>query len=198
MIQENVSIGPNGQMSSDDDSGIDTTTIELVNDYIRRHVKGASYAKYGGSMVSSSRYGGAADYYLPLDAKDYFDHIGFKQYKVIKMRSAKKGMWRDCVAVEFWKLPEQTTQENMETGDFSKVTFDAEEVSNFVSDYIRKHKIGERQTSGSMWEYELPVDAAEAFRSVGFNLFSVETVVNPTHPEHGKKYVLVKSWPKVY
>lgn len=81
--------------------------------------------------------------------------------------------------------------------EFSNLRFDAEEVANFVTDYIRHHKIGERQISAAMWEYELPIEAKQDFEEVGFSLFSVENVINPKHPDYGKQYVLVKSWPKV-
>jgi hypothetical protein len=50
------------------------TNYELVTDYIKTH------------KVDSHRGSGPYhDYYLPLDAKEYFDFIGFKNYEVFRV-----------------------------------------------------------------------------------------------------------------
>jgi len=183
-LLEGITVGDGGKMSSDDDPDtLSDTTIELVSEYIKDNM-----------LFSSSRYGKAQDYYLPLAAAEYFDHIGFKGYRKVKARNTKKGMWKDCVVVEFWYLPAQTPmKEDMDID----MTFNPEEVSNFVEDYIRRHKIGGRQGRGPFWEYELPIDAKQAFDEIGFSGYQVQKVDNPQHPDFGKQYVVVWPWTKV-
>ncbi len=183
-LLEGITVGDGGKMTSDDDPDVlSDTTIELVSDYIKENM-----------LFSSSRYGKAQDYYLPLAAAEYFDHIGFKGYRKVKARNTKKGMWKDCVVVEFWYLPPATPmKENMDID----MTFDAEEVANFVDDYIRRHKTGERHGAGPFRDYELPIDAKQAFDAIGFTRYKVERADNPEHHMFGKQYVVVPSWVKV-
>lgn len=183
-LMEGLEVGKDGQLSSDDDPDVlSDTTIELVSEYIQKNM-----------LFSSSRYGKAQDYFLPLAAAEYFDHIGFKAYRKVKARNTKKGMWKDCVVVEFWYLPAETPmKEDMDID----MTFDAEEVSNFVDDYIRRHKIDERSGIGPFRDYYLPIDAKQAFDEIGFTRYKVERADNPEHADFGKTYVVVPSWVKV-
>jgi len=184
-LLETITVGDEGKMTSDDDPDVlSDTTIELVSQYIKENM-----------LFSSSRYGKAQDYYLPLAAAEYFDHIGFKGYRKVKARNTKKGMWKDCVVVEFWYLPAETPmKEDMDID----MTFDAEEVANFVDDYIRRHKIDERHGRGPFWDYTLPIDAKQAFDDIGFSGYTVYRADNPAHEHYGQQFVLVSSWPKVH
>lgn len=180
-LLEGMSVGDGGSLSSDDDPDVlSDTTIELVNDYIRNN-----------QLFASSRYGKAQDYYLPLEAKEYFDHIGFKKYDVIEARRTNRSPWKKVVRVEFWYLPPAEMQENMDA------TFDAEEVSNFVDEYIRRHKIDAVAGAGPFRDYYLPLDAKEIFDEVGFTRYKLVRADNPQHEDYGKTFVVVPSWTKV-
>lgn len=181
-LLEGMSVGDGGSLSSDDDPDVlSDMTIELVNDYIRDN-----------QLFASSRYGKAQDYYLPLAAAEYFDHIGFKGYRKVKARNTKKGMWKDCVVVEFWHLPPATS---MKEG--IDMSFDPEEISNFVDDYIRMHKVDAVSGAGPFRDYYLPLDAKQVFDEVGFTRYKLVRVDNPQHEDYGKTFVVVPSWVKV-
>ncbi len=181
-LLEAITVGDAGKMTSHKQDALDDTMIELVSDYIQKN-----------KLFTSNGF----DHYLPIEAKEYFDFIGFDGYKVIKMRANPKRVqepWKDVVAVELWYLPPATPmKENMDID----MTFDAEEVANFVDDYIRRHKTGERHGAGPFRDYELPIDAKQAFDAIGFTRYKVERADNPEHHMFGKQYVVVPSWVKV-
>lgn len=186
IIAEAMSVGGDGKLSDD---GVDPVTVELVNDYIRQNKK-----------FESSRYGSASDYFLSLEAREYFDFIGFHNYKIIKTRSnAKKGAWMQVVAVEFWPRLSDDVQEGMAVGADGRVEKDWDMQSleinhDLVTDYIRAHKIGEHKGAGFYADYELPLEAREYFDAIGFQDYTVERCTNQKHPDFGKDYVLVSSF----
>ncbi len=89
-LVEDVKVGENGEMQDDGDSM--AVTIELVDDYIKKH-----------KISAHSHYGNVFDYILPVEAKEYFDYIGFKGYKLVKVRSKNiSSPWQTRVMVELW------------------------------------------------------------------------------------------------
>jgi len=88
-LVESISVASDGSMS--DDNSIDVM-VELVDEYIKKN-----------AISSQSRYGKAHDYVLPYEAKEYFDHLGFKQYKEVMIRDRKPGSaYVKRIVVEFW------------------------------------------------------------------------------------------------
>lgn len=97
----------------------------------------------------------------------------------------------------FRSIVRSIVRESLGIDDFSNVRFDAEEVANFVTEYIKRNKLAEEQANGVFWKYWLPMEAKHDFEDIGFNLFSVESILDPQSADYGKQCVVVKSWPKV-
>lgn len=185
ILREAVAIGADGRISSDEDS-VDVT-MELVGDYIKKN-----------KISVHSRYGGADDYILPLEAQEYFDHLGFKRYKVVKVRKKTPGsVWQKHVQVEFWHGdPMHEAMEVYADGTVDKSwEHDSLEINHdLVTDYIRANRIGERKGIGFYADYELPLEAKEYFDAIGFQDYTVERATNQRHPDFGKDYILVSSF----
>lgn len=76
------------------------------------------------------------------------------------------------------------------TGDFGNMKFDAEEVADFVTEYIRRHKITAKPVSDVMFDYYLPIGSKQDLDDVGFSSYRMEPTTD------GEGYVVVR-WHKV-
>ena len=80
--------------------------------------------------------------------------------------------------------------ENIAGGDFTNVKFDAEEVANFVAEYISRNKITAIPVSDVMFDYYLPIESKQDLDDAGFSSYRIEPSPN------GDGYLVVR-WHKV-
>ncbi len=87
-LNEDATINDNGDVKFSEDD------YEMVSEYIQDN------------MIDSRHGSGPySDYYLPMDAKEFFDFIGFKNYEVIRVDNPEhKDYGKRYIEVSSWRL----------------------------------------------------------------------------------------------
>jgi len=79
--------------------------------------------------------------------------------------------------------------ESIDNVDLTNMRFDAEEIANFVTEYIKPNKIAVKPVSSVMFDYYLPPESKPDLDDAGFSSYRME-------PSSNGEYLVIR-WHKV-